>query len=171
MDSTQQKYDIESGIVARTEYLVFRKSAIHGTGAFAAREIPRETRIIEYTGERISKSESLRRCEANNEYIFTLTETEDLDGSVDWNLARFINHSCEPNCDAEEIEGRIWIVANRDILPGQELSFNYGFDLEDFRDHPCQCGKAACVGYIVAEEFFEHVRRRADFSESPAQGQ
>jgi SET domain-containing protein len=160
MDLTQQNFETETEIVARTEHLVFRKSSIHGTGAFAAREIPRQTRIIEYTGERISKSESLRRCEANNEFIFTLTETEDLDGSVDWNLARFINHSCEPNCDAEEIEEQIWIVANRDIRPGEELSFNYGFDLEDYQDHPCQCGTTACVGYIVAEEFFAHVRRR-----------
>ena len=57
--------------------------------------------VLEYVGEKISKSESLRRCEENNEYIFTLNEQEDLDGNVEWNPARFINHSCVPNCDAE----------------------------------------------------------------------
>ena len=158
MDLTQQ--NCESDIIARTEHLVFSKSLIHGTGAFAIRDIERETRIIEYTGERIDKAESLRRCEANNEFIFTLNDQEDLDGSVSWNLARFVNHSCEPNCDAELIEDRIWIVANRDIRQGEELSFNYGFDLVDYRDHPCRCGARGCVGYIVAEEFFQDVKRR-----------
>jgi uncharacterized protein len=157
MDLTLQ--NCEEGIIGRAGPLVFRKSHIHGTGAFAVQPIARETRIIEYTGERISKAESTLRCEANNEFIFTLNDSEDLDGSVAWNLARFINHSCEPNCDAELIDDRVWIVANRDINAGEEVSFNYGFDLVDYREPPCQCGSAACVRYIVAEEFFEEVRR------------
>src|SRR5712672_1206836 len=113
MDLTLQNCD--EGIIARAGALVFRKSGIHGTGAFAVQPIARETRIIEYTGERISKAESTLRCEANNEFIFTLNDSEDLDGSVSWNLARFINHSCKPHCDAERIDDRSWSVASRDI--------------------------------------------------------
>jgi SET domain-containing protein len=148
----------------QTEWLEFRSSAIHGRGGFAAREIKRGTRVIEYVGEIIDKGESLKRCEANNEFIFTLDEGSDVDGSVAWNPARFVNHSCEPNCEAEVEDGHIWIVALRDIAAGEEVTFNYGFDLEDYRDYPCRCGARECVGYMIAEEFFEHVRQQRALS-------
>lgn len=146
---------------AANEWLEVRHSQIHGTGGFARKLIPKGTAIIEYVGEQISKEESLRRCIAQNGYIFTLTDELDLDGNVPWNPARFINHSCAPNCEAEQDEGRIWIIALRDIAAGEELSFNYGYDLVDYREHPCRCGAANCVGYIVAEEYFEQMRRQA----------
>ena len=114
--------------------------------------------MIEYVGERIDQWESLRRCEERNEYIFALSQDEHLDGNVEWNPARFINHSCDPNCEAVMEDGRIWILSRRDIQAGEEITFNYGFDLEDYRNFPCRCGAANCVGYIVAEDFFEHVR-------------
>lgn len=157
-----QRFDNRAGlgIVTFTEWLEFRDSGIHGTGGFARREIPCGTRVIEYIGERIDKSESLRRCEANNEYIFSVSAEHDLDGNVDWNPARFINHSCSPNCEAQLEEGRIWIVALRDIAATEEVTFNYGFDLADYKEYPCACGASDCVGFMVAEEFFEHVRRQ-----------
>ena len=130
-----------------------RGPAIHGTGAFATGDLPAGARIVEYRGERISKNESLRRCRAGNDCIFHLNEEFDLDGQVEANPGRFFNHSCAPNCDAELIESRIWIIARRDIPVGEELTFNYGYDLEDFREHPCRCGAANCAGYILAEEF------------------
>jgi uncharacterized protein len=105
--------------------------------------------------------ESARRCEANNVYIFSLNDTHDLDGNFIWNPARLLNHSCSPNCEAELDADRIWLLALRDIEPGEELTFNYGFDLEDYRQYPCRCGSPDCVGFIVAEEFFEHVRRQS----------
>lgn len=142
------------------ELVEFRPSAIHGMGAFAAGSIPKGRPIIEYLGVRITKAESLRRCEADNQYIFSLSAEADLDGNVDWNPARFINHSCSPNCDAELDNERIWIVAQRDIAPGEEITFNYGFDLEDFRNYPCNCGSHNCAGYIVAEEFFQCLLNR-----------
>jgi len=148
--------------VTETMLVRFRHSPIHGLGCFARTEISQGRRIIEYVGERIDKRESMRRCEANNQYIFSLNQEHDLDGDVDWNPARFINHSCASNCDAEVDSDRIWIIANRDIRPGEEITFNYGFDLEDYRDYPCRCGSASCVGYIVAAEFFEHVKRQHD---------
>lgn len=144
----------------QTDLLAFGPSAIHGLGGFAKTPIGRGTRLAEYVGERISKSESLRRCQESNEYIFTLNEEQDLDGNVAWNPARLINHSCAPNCEAELHDDRIWIVAARDIAAGEEITFNYGYDLADYEDYPCRCGSPNCVGYIVAEEFFEHVRRR-----------
>ena len=144
-----------------TELVVFKDSPIHGMGGFAKAAIAEGRRIFEYVGERISKSESLRRCEQNNEYIFSLNEEQDLDGNVAWNPARLLNHSCAPNCEAELADGRIWIVATRDIKAGEEITFNYGYDLVDYREYPCRCGSPHCVGYIVAEEFFEHVRTRA----------
>ncbi|HVM48460.1 MAG TPA: SET domain-containing protein-lysine N-methyltransferase [Candidatus Acidoferrum sp.] len=140
--------------------LRFDKSPIHGTGAFATSVIPAGARVIEYIGERITKAESVLRCEGNNEYIFALNDEEDLDGHVPWNPARFINHSCAPNCEAQSEQERIWLVAVRDIRPGEEITFNYGYDLEDYQSYPCHCGSPGCVGCIVAEEFFEHVRRR-----------
>jgi uncharacterized protein len=144
--------------VAETELVLFKSSAIHGIGGFAKTRISAGTRILEYVGEKITKQESLRRCEADNEYIFALNDHQDLDGNVDWNSARFVNHSCAPNCDAELEAERIWIIASRDINPGEELTFNYGFDLEDYRKYPCRCGSPGCVGFIVADEFFDHIR-------------
>jgi len=152
-----------SALPTETEFplVLFRQSGIHGMGGFARASIPAGTRVIEYIGERIDKVEAARRCEAENYFIFTLDDEWDLDGDVPWNPARFLNHSCAPNCEAELEEDRIWIVTLRDIQPGEELSFNYGYDVADFEDHPCRCGAASCVGYMVAEEFFEQVRQRA----------
>jgi uncharacterized protein len=157
---TFQKGAQAGGSAHDTELLLFKASPIHGTGVFARGAIRDGTHILEYVGERITKGESLRRCEANNECIFGLSAEQDLDGNVAWNPARFINHSCMPNCEAQMEDQRIWIVASRDIQPGEEITFNYGYDLEDHRDYPCRCGSPNCVGYIVAEEFFEHVLGR-----------
>ncbi|MCB1127569.1 MAG: SET domain-containing protein-lysine N-methyltransferase [Verrucomicrobiae bacterium] len=149
-----------------SKWVEFRPSQIHGTGAFAIRTIRKGTRVIEYLGRKIDKAESARQLEAQNPFIFDVDETFDLDGNVDWNPARFINHSCAPNCEAENDEGRIWIVALRSIRPGEELSFNYGYDIADYRDHPCECGAGNCLGYMVAEEFFETVRKKEDIRQA-----
>ena len=149
-----------------TELANFRSSAIHGTGGYARRDIASGTRVMEYVGEKITKAESLRRCEQNNQYIFGLDDEFDLDGNVPWNPARFINHSCAPNCEAELDEGHVWIVALREIKAGEELTYNYNYDLEDYREHPCRCGAAGCIGYIVAEEFFDHVRGQQRLAQS-----
>ncbi len=136
-------------------------SPIHGQGGFATRFMPKYSRIIEYTGERITKAESLRRCQEENWFIFGLDEEFDLDGSVQGNLARFFNHSCDPNSEAVCEDGRVWIVALREIQPGEEITFNYGYDLADYKEHPCRCGAPECAGYIVAENLIAQVRSRA----------
>lgn len=139
--------------------LVFRESPIHGQGAFAVENIPAGARVLEYVGEKITRHESTTRCRCGNHCIFQLDEEWNLDGNVSWNPARLINHSCQPNGTAELIDARIWIVAARDIRAGEEITFNYGHDLQDFEDHPCHCGAVECVGFIVAEDFFPDVRR------------
>lgn len=155
--------------IGTTDNVIVRQSVIHGTGAFARRELAKDTIVIEYLGEKISKSESARRIDADNEFIFTLDDDYDLDGKFPWNPARFINHSCAPNCEAEVDGHRVFIKALRDIRSGEELSFNYGYDLEDYREHPCRCGAAACVGFMVAEEYFEQVRRAHGSASAPFQ--
>lgn len=142
-----------------TDWIIFQPSPIHGVGGFARVDISAGTRIIEYTGEKITKKESLLRCERHNECIFALDDERDLDGNAPSNPARFLNHSCQPNCEALLEQGRIWIMSLRQIRAGEELTFNYGYDLEDYRQYPCSCRAAGCVGYIVAEEFFDHLRR------------
>ena len=136
----------------------FRASPIHGTGCFALADISMGSRIIEYVGNKIDKQESVRQCQLNNPFVFFLDPDHDLNGQVEWNPARFLNHSCSPNCEAELIEGRIWIVARRDIRAGEEITFNYGYDLECFREYPCHCGSPDCVGFILAEEFHASLR-------------
>lgn len=137
-----------------------RRSAIHGTGVYARVAIPAGTSIIEYSGERITKAESLRR-EAErlrrlqrgqpcSTFIFYLNKRYDLDGRRGGNISRFINHSCDPNCRAEQHRGRIWIIARREIAPGEEITFDYGFPLAIWADNPCRCGTRRCPGYIVA---------------------
>ena len=140
---------------------IFKPSPIHGTGVFAADALAAGNRILEYVGEKIDKQESLRRCELNNEYIFAIDARFDLDGNVEWNPARFVNHSCDPNCDAELIEGRIWMVTRRLIEAEEELTFNYGYDLENYREHPCRCGAPRCSGYILAGEYSTGILDRA----------
>jgi len=138
--------------------LEFKQSSIHGTGGFATGPIRAGTLLIEYVGQIITKAESLRRCEAGNTSIFELDDERDIDGAVSWNPARFLNHSCAPNCDTELIDSQIWIVARRDIAAGEEITFNYGYDWEDYREYPCRCGAPGCLGYIVSEEFFPALR-------------
>jgi uncharacterized protein len=136
-----------------------RPSRIHGTGVFARANISAELRVLEYVGERLTKDESLKRRQAGNYYVFIVTDDFDIDGWVDWNPARYINHSCQPNCEARQEDEHIWIYALRDIAAGEELTFNYGYDLQDYEDHPCRCGAPNCLGFMVAEEHFEDVRR------------
>lgn len=135
-----------------------KTSTIDGTGCFATRKIKKISPVIEYCGEKISKAESLKRCEEENVYIFALDDETDLDGNVGENPAKYINHSCAPNCEAEIFGDMIWIMASRDIAAGEEITFNYNYGLEDYKEHPCRCGAANCAGFIVAEEFFSKFR-------------
>jgi SET domain-containing protein len=145
------------------------ESSIHGRGVYARVVIPDGTRIVEYTGERITKAEAkrrelqrlarARRGGDGSVYIFDLNRRYDLDGRKRTNIARLINHSCSPNCRAETIRGRIFIFARREIPAGAELTFDYGYSYKEARAHPCRCGTKACAGFIVNAGQRKRLRR------------
>ena len=138
----------------------FKGSKIHGMGGFARKKMRKGERIIEYVGEQVSKKESARRCiEEDNRYIFQINRKWDIDGDVDWNPARWINHSCDPNAETDIIDDRVYISALRKIEPGEEITYNYNFDLEEYEGYPCNCGKRRCVGYILDEAYWDKLKR------------
>jgi SET domain-containing protein len=135
-------------------------SRIDGQGLFAAQDIIKGTRIIAYIGEKITRKESARRLEAGNAYIFHLNYRYALDGKTLANPARYINHSCNPNCEVEKTSGTLWIMALRDIKEGEELSYNYGYTLEHYKDNPCNCGAKNCCGYILDRQYWGLIQRK-----------
>ena len=158
-----------SAATAASSWIFSRRSAIHGYGVYARRAIPDGTRVVEYTGERITKAVAAQR-EAQRlarqrrglddcVYIFELNARHDLDGRNRRNVARLINHSCAPNCRVDVRRGRIWIVARRDIAAGEELTFDYGFKFSEWRHHACVCGGTTCAGFIVAKDQRWRLRR------------
>jgi SET domain-containing protein len=163
----------------QSKYCEVRGSEIHGRGVYAAQDIPKETKIIEYIGELVDKDESEKRAWEQHAvaeetgdaavYIFTLNKRWDIDGNVPWNTARLINHSCEPNCEAW-VEGKqIFIHSLRDIKQGEELSFDYGFDIECYEEHPCRCGSKGCVGYIVSRDQWDKLEEKKTAKEKKAE--
>ena len=163
MKTTKQKH---GGLAARNGRLPYqlRKSPIQGRGAFATRKIKKGERIVEYKGERISNREADRRYpdpkegEHHHTFLFELDENTCVDAAVGGNSARFINHSCEPNCEAVIEHGRIYIDAMRDIRRGEELVYDYNYILEDRhspankRLYPCACGARRCRGTILGRK-------------------
>ena len=143
------------------QWMELRRSPIHGLGAFARREIPKGTKIIEYVGEKISNAEADRRYDdetmANHHtFLFILNSKQCIDAAFEGNESRFINHSCDPNCEAFIPRGRIWIESIKDIPKGAELAYDYAFEddkkytREDYLDkYGCRCGSANCRGTIV----------------------
>jgi uncharacterized protein len=128
--------------------IIVRNSSIHGKGIFAGEDIPKKVKIIEYVGEKISGKEGDRRSELDDKltYIFILNDKFDIDGSVNGNDSRLINHSCDPNCEIDYINDHIWIYSLRDIKKGEELTYDYAFDADELED--CHCGSKSCRGYI-----------------------
>lgn len=146
-----------------------KNSKIHGRGLYATADIKEETQIIQYVGEKITKEESTKRALEWEEqaretgeglvYIFELDDTYDIDGRLGENPARYMNHSCDGNCEAINYDGEIWIVARKDIKKGEELVYDYGYNMEHFLDHPCLCGADNCIGYIVREDQRKKVKK------------
>lgn len=152
-------------------YIYLKKSKIHSQGVFARKDIPEGERVIEYVGEKITKAVSHKRADGplnrhkKNKnhgavYLFELNKRYDIDGDVPYNTARFINHSCDPNCETDIIRGKIYIISIRDIKKGEEITYNYGYGWDDFEDHPCHCGAKNCVEYILADNLWWRLRRR-----------
>lgn len=137
-----------------------RRSRIHGQGVFATRRIRKGSRVVEYTGERVSHAEADRRYEDrpvddNHTFLFIVDPDTVVDAGVGGNAARFINHSCAPNCETVIRDGRVYIRALRTIRPGEELSYDYQIQREP-GDPPdideifaCRCGAAGCRGTML----------------------
>ena len=140
-----------------------RKSATQGLGAFATRAIPAGTRLIEYVGQRMTPEEADAKYddedgERHHTFLFAIDDDVVIDAAVDGNDARFINHSCDPNCDAVIEDKRIWIETIRDVRRGEELAYDYAYILEERhspavkRRYPCYCGSANCRGTILGKK-------------------
>ncbi len=141
-------------------YLVLRRSRIHGRGVYARKDIKKGTRLIQYTGEVISNAEADRRYDDesmsdHHTFLFILSDRLCVDAARGGNIARFINHKCDPNCVAW-IEGKeIWIDAHKDIRKGEELGYEYeydflpGYTVKDLEFYACRCGSPKCRGTIV----------------------
>jgi uncharacterized protein len=145
------------------QVMTMRSSPVHGRGVFARVPIPAGTRLIEYRGERLSVAEADARypydpAKPYHTFLFQIDDDVVVDAAVGGNLARWINHSCEPNCDAVIDGGRIYIESIRDIAPGEELTYDYNFVLTERhtpaakRRYPCACGATGCRGTMLAKK-------------------
>lgn len=148
-----------------------RDSGIAGSGAFAIRPIAAGERVIEYVGERITHREADRRyddesMDEHHTFLFTISSRTVIDATVDGNESRFINHSCEPNCESEIVNGRVFISALRDIAVGEELAYDYAYERSgdegesDEALYRCRCGSRTCRGSIM-EPKEDFVKRQA----------
>ena len=138
-----------------------RRSGVHGKGVFALANLSEGETILEYVGEVITWVEALRRhphdpSNPNHTFFFHMDETRVIDGGVNGNSSRWINHSCEPNCEADECDGRIFIKALHDICAGEELNYDYGLIIDERytaklkAEYPCWCGSSTCRGTLLA---------------------
>ena len=140
-----------------------RESPMQGQGAFATQAIPAGIRLIEYAGQRLTPAEADARYpdvegERHHTFLFAIDDDIVIDAAFDGNDARFINHSCDPNCDAVIEDARIWIETLRDVAVGEELAYDYAYVLDERhtpaakRRFPCRCGAATCRGTILAKK-------------------
>jgi uncharacterized protein len=138
-----------------------RRSGVHGKGVFALRPIKKNQTVIEYTGEIINWKEALRRHphdpkDPNHTFYFHIDDQWVIDAKHGGNAARWINHACEPNCEADEDGGRVFIKALRNIVPGEELFYDYGLVIDMRytpklkREYACRCGAKRCRGTMLS---------------------
>jgi SET domain-containing protein len=138
--------------------LIIRSSSIHAAGCYTTRAIKKGARVCEYDGPRFTKDEADERYQDRDiTYLFSCGEGQEMviDG---FGTAMFINHSCDPNCESENQEGRIFVVAIRNIAAGEELTYEYNLYDSDDDDADCYCGAKKCRGTMFSDE---EVKRRA----------
>jgi uncharacterized protein len=144
-----------------TPRIQVRRSGVHGKGVFALVNIPKHEVIIEYKGELITWQQAQDRhphnpLEPNHTFYFHINEDHVIDGGVKGNSARWINHSCKPNCEADEIGEHVFIKAIKNIKAGDELNYDYGLMIDERytpklkAEYPCWCGSKKCRGTLLA---------------------
>jgi uncharacterized protein len=149
-----------SRIEARPDMIRVRRSRLHGRGVFALRRIRKGTRVVEYLGDRVSHDEADNRyshkpVEDNHTFLFIVNRSTVIDGGANGNDARYINHSCDPNCESLIEDRRVFIEAIRTVQPGDELTYDYqiGRDKEDPANvdeiYACRCGAKHCRGSML----------------------
>ena len=147
--------------------LIIRSSAIHAAGCYTTTRIPKGKRVAEYTGPRLSKDEADILYEASPiTYLFGLGDGSTvIDGHC---MAMFINHSCHPNCEIEEIDERIFVKALRKLKAGEELTYDYWlYDGDD--EAPCYCGSRSCRGSMYSPAEMKRLRRKAEKEKKQAE--
>ena len=138
-----------------------RRSGVHGKGVYALQRLDKGEQIIEYVGERITWAKAQRRHpsnpdDPNHTFFFHIDDKNVIDAGVGGNAARWINHSCNPNCEADEEEGRVFIKSLRNIKAGEELNYDYGLIIDEpytkklKAEYPCWCGSRHCRGTLLA---------------------
>ena len=138
-----------------------RRSGVHGKGVFALQDIAEGETIIEYVGEVVSWAEAQERhphdpTDPNHTFYFHVDEDHVIDALFGGNSSRWINHSCDANCEADEVDGRIFIKARRNIVAGEELNYDYGLIIDERytpklkAEYPCWCGAKTCRGTLLA---------------------
>lgn len=148
-----------------------RRSGVHGNGVFAVQDIAEGETLIEYKGEIISWKEALRRhphdpTQPQHTFYFHVDDDRVIDGNVDGNASRWINHSCEPNCEADEQKGRVFIKALRNIAAGEELNYDYGLIIDEpytrqlLSEFPCWCGSEDCRGTLLAPKDDDEAKKK-----------
>jgi uncharacterized protein len=147
----------------RSAIVEVRHSSVHGRGVYATQHIPKGTRITEYTGKRMSWAD-VPNDDDPHTFIFGLDNGQVINAAIEGNEARWINHSCDPNCEAVGENGGIFIYALKTIRPGDELFYDYALQLAEpitrklEREHQCHCGAARCRGTML--EIKKKKRRR-----------
>ena len=140
-----------------------KKSNIDNKGLYAATNIKKDIKIIEYKGKIITVKETEINPKFDNDkaiYLFNLNKKYDLDGDFKYNTARLINHSCDPNCEVDGTGLKLWIYSIKDIKKNDELTYDYGFSFDkDYKDFPCRCGAKKCVGFIVNSQSRWRIKR------------
>jgi hypothetical protein len=151
-----------------------KTSKISGRGGFAIRQIKKGERLIEYLGDRVTHSVADSRYDdyaqkRHHTFLFAVNRSVVIDGAVDGNEARFINHSCDPNCEGTIEKARVFIEAMRDIEPGEELVYDYAYTRDgsetaddEFRVYGCKCGSPKCRGTILAPLTKAQLKKRAE---------
>ena len=159
--TTQVHADKPAAAKKKARRIEVRRSGVHGKGVFALAPIRAGKKIIEYTGEVISWKEALRRHphdpeQPNHTFYFHIDDKHVIDANVGGNAARWINHACDTNCEADEVDGRVFIKALRKLREGDELFYDYGLTIDEpytkklKREYVCRCGAKRCRGTLLS---------------------